>query len=124
MRELKEITLETVAGGAAPERFQKEWNRLLANAQDPNTDPETVRSVTVTVKVKPRPDRDSAALVLEVTSKLAPSAPVADLIYMGRDGDRFVAVGRDPRQKELFTRDDEEGSVLPINRDKDGTHGS
>jgi len=122
MKELKEVTLETVAQGSAPERFQHEWQKVLENAQDPNTDPEAVRSVTLTVKMKPRPDRDSAAIVLESSSKLAPPAPVADLIYMGKQEGRLVAVGRDPSQRGLFdTDDDGEDAVVPINRDREGT---
>jgi len=122
MTDLQEVTLETVAQGAAPERFQHEWNRLLENIQDPNTGPEVVREVTIKVKVKPSGDRDSAQVALEVKSKLAPPAPVGDLIYMGKKDGRLVAIGRDPGQRGLFDKGDDADGVVPIDRRKEQEH--
>jgi hypothetical protein len=123
MTDLSEVRLETLAGGAAPERFQRAWEELLENIQDPNTDPQAVREVALRVRVKPTKDRDAGALTLAVTSKLAALAPMVDTIYMGRKHGRLVAVARDPRQRGLFDTGSEE-AVLPINGRKEAAGGS
>ncbi len=114
---LVELSLETVAGGAALELFDRELYEVLQNIQDPNTDPEAVRSVKVEVLIKPTKDRESAAVALKVTSKAAPTKAISDLVYMGRRDGRLVAVTRDPRQGDMFGGTPD---VLPL-RPKEAT---
>lgn len=113
---MQNLTLDTVAKGAAPERFQDELEKIVANILDPNTDPEAVRAITLTVKVKPSESREMATVLLEVKSKLAPPKGVPDTMYFGRskkDGE-LVATRYDPSQLELG-EDPEERDVLPMN---------
>lgn len=89
---LSEVTLEGVASGAAPELFAKVWGEILANIQDPNTEPTAARSATLKVTVTPAEDRESGELTVALSSKLAPPRPVSAKIYMGRRDGRLVAV--------------------------------
>lgn len=118
MTKLTEVDLSTVAQGAAPEVFEHEFQKVLANIQDPNTDPEEVRSVTLTFKFKPLKSREEAQVRLEVKSKLAAMAPVAGHMFMGRKEGRIVAATHDTDQGGLF--DKATGEVVSIDRPSKG----
>lgn len=109
---LVELSLATVAGGAAVELFDRELRIVLDNIQDPNTEAEAVRKVTLEVLIKPTKDRESAAVLLKVTGKSSGTKPVADLVYMGMRHGRLVAITKDPQQPDMF--DQETGEVLPL----------
>ena len=109
---LKDVTIESLAGGAVPERFGLAWDALLENVLDPNTDPREVREVLVKVKVKPSEDREQAAVRVDVTSKLAPPRAVVTPIHIGQRDGRPVAVGYDPKTLDLFGQQDP--NVKPI----------
>jgi len=113
--QLVDLTLETVAGGAATELFNAELDKVLANIQDPNTDPKMVRVVKLEVRIKPAPDRESAQLLVSASSKISASMPATDNVYLGMRDGRLVAVTRDPRQGDMFTPTDD---VLPLNAKK------
>lgn len=103
MTKLHNVSLETLAGGAVPERFDRELERVLKNIADPNTDAQAVREISVKVRIKPAADRESAVVRLDVASKVAPAKPVATPIHFGTDRTtgKLVAIGYDPRQPEL-----------------------
>lgn len=114
MEKLTELKLETLAGGAALELFDRELQEVLKNIQDPNTEAEKARAIHVKVTLSPSEDRDRADVALEVKSKLAPPKPVKSLVHMGEKDGRLVAVSYDPRQSDLFRETDE--GIVPIER--------
>lgn len=109
----QEVSLETIGNGALPELFGHEWNKLLANAQDPNTDPEETREITIKVKVKPNKNRDEAQTRVSISSKLASFSPVQQRVFMGEKNGAPVAVTFDPKQGDMFRSD---SGVTPIAR--------
>lgn len=109
---LVELSLATVAGGAAMELFDRELRLVLDNIQDPNTEAEAVREVTLKLQIKPTKDRESAAVLLKVSGKSSGTKPVADLVYMGMRHGKLVAVTKDPSQPDMF--DSETGEVIPL----------
>ena len=113
-KEMKDVTIETVAGGAIPERFEHAWDQVLKNILDPNTDPKEVRSVTIEVAVKPGGERDIGAIKLSVRAKLAPPKPVMGTVYIGERAGQPVAVTYDPKQSDMFRDDAGDGAVRPI----------
>lgn len=114
--QLVDLTLETVAGGAAVELFNAELEKVLQNIHDPNTDEKMVRVVRLEVRIKPTPDRESAQVLVSASSKVSASKPASDNVYLGMRNGRLVAVTRDPRQRDMFTPADD---VLPLNRKKE-----
>lgn len=108
-----EVTLAGLANGGAVELFDRELARVLANIADPNTEPKTVRKITVEVFIKPQEDRESGQIAVRVASKLAPNKPMASTVYMGQQGGRLVAVTIDPRQHDMFHGG---ADVLPLTR--------
>lgn len=100
-----EVSLETIAGGAAPERWDHELRKVLKNVMDPNTDPGAKRSITLTVEFQPSTSRTSMQATLQVKSKLAPTRAVQVPLHLGERGGQLVAIGYDPNQPSLFPQD-------------------
>lgn len=122
------VSLETLGGGshdhmsAAVELFNLEFQRVLDNCLDPNTKATEKRQVQLTVKIKPDEDRESCMVEIHATSKLAAIRPYPTNIFLGKDGDRAVAVEHDPKQRNIFHEIEQEklkrnaDKVLPIER--------
>jgi len=96
------VTLDTIGGGALTELFQAELARILSNITDPNTDTNTKRVMTITVKFKPNRDRDVADVDIACHSKLAGIMTVSTQLFVGKQHGKLIAVENDPRQSGLF----------------------
>jgi hypothetical protein len=101
MDELKRVTLDTVAGGVAGERFQVEHERVIENMLDPNTALKTKRKVVIEFVYTPSDDRASAKVEVRSRHQLAADKPSEGTIYMGRRKGKAVSLTRDYRQEEL-----------------------
>lgn len=101
-----EVTLDTLNMGAARELFEAAWVRLLENIGDENTKAEAVRSISITVKVKPSKNRDNASTTVAVTEKLAPLCPHEHFVVLSTDGRRVQAFTTDPKQQSLGLEDE------------------
>lgn len=81
----RKINLETFCGGA----FSEQLNRVLAqinqNIQDPNTDPEKVRTLTCTIKFKPDEDRRIVKAEIQAKASLVPADSVKTTLISGKD---------------------------------------
>ena len=97
----KLVTIETLNSGAIGELFSEEFAKILANIGDPNTSAQAERSVTITVKVKPNKDRQTAQTAIEVSSKIAKIRPSESFALLSFDGDRVSAYATDPKQLDL-----------------------
>lgn len=105
--DLTELTLETIAGRRAPVVFEALLEKVLQNMQDPNTDPEATREITLKFKFKPLKSRQEAAIKLIPTYKLAPLEAEGGHLFMRSVGGKMTATTHDTRQEEL----DLEGGV-------------
>ena len=112
----QEITLLTVANGAAPELFARELLAVLSNIQDLNANPKTKRKITLEFVFTPSPNRESAGVVVNAKSALAQVNPVAQTVFLATRGGEFVAVGYDIRQNDMFREEPQVGGVTPIIR--------
>jgi hypothetical protein len=93
MQGFSEVTLSNIADGAAIVKFDQELHRVIENCQDVNTDPEAVRTITLTVKIKPTQDRKSATITFQASSKIVGDAPGNELMHFGQNG-AFVSTAR------------------------------
>lgn len=98
--EAEKVTLASLRGGAAVEMFDVEMLRVLDNILDPNTTLQ-VRSVTLTVKIKPDANRSVGAVEISCGSKLAAPKPAVSQFYMGKDRGRAVAFEYNPEQLQM-----------------------
>lgn len=97
-----DLNIGNICGGAVPELFQHEVQKMLKNVSDVNTDPEYKRSITFKFTFKPAPDRKSAVVKLECTAKHAGVNSVAGSVFMSSAHGEVRAYTEDPRQMNLF----------------------
>lgn len=124
----QQVSLENLGGGpgkessAAIELFNLEFQRVLDNCLDENTKPDAVRSVTLTVKIKPDKEREECSVEIGATSKLAPVHPYPTRFWLGKDAGMAVAVEDDPKQRNMFRElekmkaEANKDKVLPMER--------
>lgn len=92
------VTLRTLAGGAAIERFDDALKRVLENILDPNTDASALRSVVLVVKFKPGNDRSIVAATVDCAAKLAAPSAYPTMMHIGESEDGPVAFEPETRQ--------------------------
>lgn len=119
MPEMQDLTLQNVAGGALPEKFQRALSELLENVRDPNTDPTKQRKITIDVKFKPEESREEAKVSTQVKTSLAPDKPDEGVIFLGRREGELTAVAFDPRQEDLFP-EEADADVTPLREADEG----
>lgn len=95
------ISLDTLDRGGVVELFGTCLNDVLANIQDPNTKPEAVREITLSVKFKPGKERNYTAMTYAAKTKLAPQQPVEIPIFVDKD-----SATKKPRGVELNAPDE------------------
>lgn len=110
--ELPRLTLSNVGHGAAIELYDQELRKVLENILDPNTEPESIRSITLRIKFAPTKDRVEVAVGVEADSKLAPFKGAGSLAFVGRKNGEVIAVTHDPRQMQMNW--DAEGKPRPL----------
>ena len=96
------VTLYTLANGAAAELFEAELERIVANIQDPNTEPDAVREINLRIKIKPDNERRAGAVSVQVISKTGPSKGVGTMFWFGKKQGKYIAVENNPQQGVLF----------------------
>ena len=65
---LKQLNLNNIKGGAAVEMFEQELARVLENINNPNTEPDATREITMKFTFKPAKDRSSA--IVKISGRL------------------------------------------------------
>lgn len=98
--EVGRMSLATLAGGAAVEKFDAELERVLQNISDINTTGGD-RSITLAVKIKPDKERSFCRISVHVSSRLQPEEPFGTQMFLGREGGRTVAFEHNPEQLKL-----------------------
>jgi len=94
------MSLATLAGGAAVEKFDAELDRVLQNIADINTTGGE-RSVNLKVSLKPDDDRSFCRVSVQVSSKIQPETPFGTQMFLGREGGKTVAFEHNPEQLKL-----------------------
>ncbi|MBY7115167.1 replication terminator protein [Bacillus sp. 17RED48] len=88
------IDLNSLADGAVAEKVDAEFQRVLKNMADPNTDPTKARSITLTLTFKGNKKREIWDCTSKVSSKLVPAKEVESTFIVGRDNGGDV-IGRE-----------------------------
>lgn len=101
MEQIKGLSLETLGGGAAVERFNRELAMVAANILDPNTPEKKSRKVTLEIVLKPV-SREHSVIEISTKTTLASATPCTTQILIGKDIDGSI-VGREhnPTQIDL-----------------------
>lgn len=114
---IQPLGLDDLSHGAAGERWNHEFERLLENILDLNRDAKAKRTIVLKIELTPNEDRKSAEMAFVVDSKLAPLSRVKRQVHLGRMGGdgKAVAVQFDPGQLDAF-RAPAQDNVLPISK--------
>lgn len=90
------VNLQDVNNGAVTDLFNDEFKKVLNNLADENTSWKTQREITIKLKVKLNSEeRNTAATLVEVVSKLAPPKANEAIVHLDFDG----------RDVQAFTRE-------------------
>lgn len=106
------LTLATLARGAAEELFQQELPKVLENILDPNTEPESKRTISLKITLLPSKERTQVGIGVEIDSKLAAFRGAGGMVFVGRRMGKPIAVPHDPNQLQI--RWDEEAQPHPL----------
>lgn len=79
------LGLSTLDNGGAIDKFDYELGKAIENCRDPNTDTKKVRTVTLTVKLMPDPERKKVGVTYAAASKLPGDSPGEDHVLLTRD---------------------------------------
>lgn len=100
------LNYEGLGDDGLSERVNRELADIVANIDDPNTDPKAMRELTVKIKIKPDEKRSFANINYVVTTKKAPAKPVEITAMVAPDqhGELSLFVneyGQNPDQHDL-----------------------
>jgi len=84
----REVSIETLQGGAILERINHEMQKVYRNISDINTDPKASRELTLKIKFVPTEDRHSAGISVSCSSKLVSGETLKARIYF-EEGSAF-----------------------------------
>ncbi len=102
MTNTADLSLDTLAGGAVPEKFAHQLRIILENILDPNTEAEAKRTIEIKVTFRPDEDRQRIDTDVDFKAKLAPLKGDTGQVYVGEREGEIVAVAYDPRQADFF----------------------
>jgi hypothetical protein len=100
----EEVSLLTIARGAAVEVFDRLMQDVLRNVADPATEAETTRKITIEIALHPNEDRTAMVTGVQGKAALAPLRQVPTTLYTTahKKNGRYVAVEYDPKQSSLL----------------------
>ena len=97
-----QLTITNICEGGVPEVFMREVRAVLENIADTKTSPDGKRKITLTFEFEPTPDRGSAIVSFQCTSKTLSAEAKVGTIYFAKRLGRMEAFTSDPRQEVLF----------------------
>jgi len=95
---MEKVDAGQLGGGAIIELFNKGLEEAIKNIQDLNTRAQTVRTVTVTVKLTPDANREFVQYALEMRTKLAPVREFEGTAMVGVKNGTPVLLEHNPNQ--------------------------
>lgn len=98
---MEKTTLNNVACGQAPDLFDRELQRVLANIADDDMPATAVRKIVLEFTFRPENDRSAIITTVQAKSKLCEAAGVAGLMYAVNDDGELKASNSNPKQFTL-----------------------
>lgn len=100
-REARQVTLSTLADGAADELFIDALSKVCENVADPNTDPKEKRVISLQFTITADEERHVGDIAVKCKTVLAGNKGLKVGVYFGKQDGLDVAVVA-PRQVDLF----------------------
>lgn len=105
---MQNMKLNTLAGGAVQEHFERELSRVVDNLTDLSTDPKKKRKITLTLDLTTNDNRDYIAVDVQAKSTLTPTNATEFALMTGVSdkGNREVAELKSGAKGQSFIDDD------------------
>lgn len=82
---MNKVELKEIIGGGLQEQFEKSFERIVENLQNPNTPFKNSREITIKLKFTQNEKRDDVKCAVQVSEKLAPQAPMETAFSIGKN---------------------------------------
>jgi len=94
---MQKLELQSIQNGVVMEMFDEELHKVLANIEDENTVPNSERSITIKISIKPDKTRRTGEVKIQAASTLAKIRPAESFVLFdkGKDG-KFSAYADNP----------------------------
>jgi hypothetical protein len=116
---MKHINLETFANGAFTAQVNRAIEEVTKNIQDPNTEAQAARKITVTIGFKPNGERNFVATGVQTKTTLAPALGAVTALSMGKDlrtgAVEAVEIGSGQVPGQMSIEDIQEAQTAEVN---------
>lgn len=85
--EQSSMTLSNIGGGVVEEKFAEELQKVLNNIVDVNTEVRAMREIIIKIKFKPDEERNSSAVTVSTSCKLAGDKAYDTRTFIGKRAD-------------------------------------
>lgn len=92
---MEKVLLQDLIGGALQEKFEKSFEKVVENLQNPETSFKAPRDITIKMKFTQNESRDDVKCSITVAEKLAPQQSM----------DTSFAIGKDLKTGELYAEE-------------------
>lgn len=90
---MNKVGLQDIVGGQLQEKFNRAFEKVVENLQDPNTSFKVKRGIDIKLGFTQNENRDDVNVSVVVSEKLAPQQDMSTSFYIGKDlqtGEVFV----------------------------------
>jgi hypothetical protein len=102
LNEFRNVELCTIGNGMAVEQFDAAMRKVLDNIDDPNTEAEATRKITMTFELTPSQQRDQINITIDTSFKAAPMRGGQINGFLRSDGKKLVAIEPNFHERSLF----------------------
>lgn len=82
---MNKINLQDIVGGQLQAKFERSFEKVIENLQDPNTSFKIKRGITIKLDFTQNENRDDVSVSVLVPQKLAPQQDMETKFYIGKD---------------------------------------
>ena len=82
---MNKVGLQDIVGGQLQEKFNRAFEKVVENLQDPNTSFKVKRGIDIKLGFTQNENRDDVKVSVVVSEKLAPQQDMSTSFYIGKD---------------------------------------
>lgn len=82
---MNKVGLQNIVGGQLQEKFNRAFEKVVENLQDPNTSFKVKRGIDIKLGFTQNENRDDVKVSVVVSEKLAPQQDMSTSFYIGKD---------------------------------------
>ena len=82
---MNKVGLQDIVGGQLQEKFNRAFEKVVENLQDPNTSFKVKRGIDIKLGFTQKENRDDVKVSVVVSEKLAPQHDMSTSFYIGKD---------------------------------------